>query len=82
MTSTKHRKTVRKTTAQVRDRGKSRDVVVTLQGDWIDLRLLGTRQSFRVNAGAMYAMAVYNFVLENKARKKAERAAKRKAKRR
>jgi hypothetical protein len=81
MTTTENRRTVRLSTARCRDRGKTRAVVVTLAGDWIELRLHGTRSTYKITASAAYLLAVHNHVLEEKTRKRAERDAKRKARR-
>lgn len=82
MTSTENRKTVRKTTSYARDRGRSRPVVVTLENDYVHVRLAGCRATYSMTASALYSLAVYNHVLAVKAARKAQREAKRKEKRR
>lgn len=77
MTSTQGRRTVRQTTALVRSRGRSREVVVILSGSDIAMRLKGERKTYRLPASLAYTMAVQAHVLSEKARRKAERMARR-----
>lgn len=79
MTDTLSRPTRRLTTALVRNAGRLKPVVVTLTGDRIELRLKGERRAYTMTASAAYVMAAHNHVLAERARRKAEREAKRKA---
>ena len=78
MTSTENRRTVRRTTALVRSGGKSKNVIISLQGDQIEMRLAGERKRFRLSASVAYAIAVNAWVQSEKLRKRAVRTAKRK----
>lgn len=77
MTTTEGRRTVRETTAHVRSRGRTRAVVIILSGSDIAMRLKGERKVYRLPASLAYTMAVQAHVLSEKARKKAERMARR-----
>ena len=49
--------TRRLTYATARDRGKLREVVATVQGRTIELRLLGTRRRYKLDLGVLYDRA-------------------------
>lgn len=78
MTNTSNRRTIRETTALVRNRGKLKAVVVCLTGDRIEMRLKGERKRYSLTASMAYTLAVQSHVLAEKARRKADRAMKRK----
>lgn len=77
MTSTEGRRTVRESTALVRSRGRTRNVVIILSGSEIAMRLKGERKVYRLPASLAYGLAVQAHVQAEKARKKAERMARR-----
>lgn len=77
MTTTIGRRTIRETTALVRNRGRAKPVIVNLVSDQIELRLKGERRRVRIPVSTVYTMALHAWVQAEKARRKAERKAKR-----
>lgn len=60
--------------SQVRDRGKMRDVVITIHSTWIELRLLKTKQKYTLDIGALFDRAVMAEALAKIAEKKKAKA--------
>lgn len=79
-TSSAGRRTVRESTALVRSRSRAKPVMVTVVDDMLELRLKGERKKFRLSLAVAYGIAVQAFVEAQKARRRADRAAKRKGK--
>lgn len=67
--------------ATVRDRGKMRQVVVTIHPTWIELRLLGTQRKFTLDIGALFDRAAMQEALRLVAEKKKAKADAKKLKR-
>ncbi len=47
----------RETYSRVRERGRTREIVVTIHSTWLELRLKGTRKSFQLDVEAAYHAA-------------------------
>jgi hypothetical protein len=62
----------------VRERGKLREVVVTIHPTWIGLRLKGTRKVFQLDINAAYNRAAWAEAEKARAEKKAAKALKKK----